>query len=118
MTCRRLLLIRTVTVFAMHLTLKAVKKRKAFPFLMKAFWDFLQGPDFILNTDGEKLNAQLRQLNEFYKQKKESFIYIKLPLILLCSCIKILFHAKTIKAYKKNIQDAYSLEAWKKRLGI
>ena len=116
--CRRFLPVKTAAVFAMHLTLKAVKKRKAFPFLTKAFNDFLQGPDFILNTDGEKLNAQLRQLNEFYKQKKVSFIYIKLPLILLCSWIKILFHAKTIKAYKKNIQDAYSLEAWKKRLGM
>ncbi|MBB5218404.1 glycosyltransferase family 2 protein [Treponema rectale] len=118
MFCRKLLIIKTVTVFVMHLTLKALKKRKAFPFLMKAFRDFLQGPDFILNTDGEKLNTQLRQLNEFYKQKKQSFIYIKLPLILPCSCIKILFHAKTIKAYKKDLPAGYSLTAWKKRLGM
>lgn len=101
--------------------IKAIQKNiEAIPFITKAFEDFLKGPDYFLQIDGEILNNELRQMQAEYEKKQKSSVFVFFTAI--GNCIKLSFlyllNPRISKKYKSRLFDFISWDSWCKRLGI
>ena len=98
--------------------LRAIQKNlQAIPFIKKAFLDFLKGPDFFLEIDGEQLNNELKEMQKQY-EKKDNKVVLLFSALKNCPLLIIKFLLKpTISLnYKKSFPNLVSWESWCKRL--
>ncbi|SFH06930.1 Glycosyltransferase, GT2 family [Desulfotomaculum arcticum] len=99
------------------------RKYSAHYFLFRAYDDFLKGIDFLLQTDEEKLNAQLIQRSN-EPSHDGSIVYFPIMLIssgfrFLIMSIKLLHgYQKAAKIYRKRMGEVTSLDFWCRHLDI
>lgn len=91
---------------------------KTIDFILWAYRDFLEGPDFFLRTDGEQLNAKL--LHEVKKPPKGRLCSILTdPFRLLPVMLRVIVgYKKAQRQYKSRVQELTCLEFWLRYLEI
>lgn len=91
---------------------------KTVDYLMRAYHDFLEGPDFFLRADAESLNDQLRkELDLPGKGRLHSLLTDPFRLIALLICFA--FQYRTVqKNYRLRLSELTSIEFWVKCLGL
>ena len=88
------------------------------PFLLKAYRDFLKGPDFFLTTEEEKLNAALLAMKE-RPAPKRLWCLLTAPFQVLAVLIPFLHGYSAIQEqYIQRIPELTSMEFWTRHLGI
>lgn len=91
---------------------------KTVDFLLDAYRDFLKGPDFFLQTDEERLNAQLLRKNQLPGKGRIRSI-LRDPFRLLPVLLRFLFHyANLQQSYQARLPELTSLDFWCAHLGI
>ena len=88
----------------------------ALQFILKAYEDFLEGPDFFLKLNEEELNTRLIKQSKERKGIKE---IVGLVTRLICVPVKMIFHFNEVAdAYRKRKGEITSMKFWCDHLKI
>ena len=88
------------------------------PFLLKAYRDFLKGPDFLMTTEEEKLNAALLAMKK-RPAPKRLWCLLTAPFQMLAVLIPFSHGYSAIQEqYIQRIPELTSMEFWTRHLGI
>lgn len=91
---------------------------KTVDYLMRAYHDFLEGPDFFLRTDAESLNDQLRKESDLPGKGRLHSLFTD-PFRLIPVLICFAFQYRTVqKSYRLRLGELTSIEFWVKCLGL
>ncbi len=91
---------------------------RAIGFLLRAYRDFLRGPDLFLETDGEALNeALLAEMKKPGKSRLASILTDPIRLLPVMGAF-VRGYKKVRAAYQAQLGELTSLEFWERYLGI
>lgn len=87
-------------------------------FILRAYRDFMKGPDFFLSTDSEQLNGSLIQARE-RPAKSRIWSIISDPFRLLTVIIQLVLHYNRIRCeYIRRMTELMSTGFWCRQLGL
>ena len=89
-------------------------------FIYQAVDDFLKGPDFLLELDGEKMNGQVRAMQKELEKKHKGGLYywLTVPWKFLAISFMLFAKEKQLYDYGRRRLELVSWDSWCKRLGL
>lgn len=111
---------KILIMLSSHILRRVMDCPYSLEFAVQGIKDFFKGPDFLLSTDGEALNASLREKQKELSASHKPFFYYWLSAAWNVVRFSLLFLIKrrTVKSYRVLQNELTSWNNWKARLGL